>query len=199
MAILRDLSIWWSFFHTFLLFQSLFEPRFSKRKTVIISACVLVPIIAVNFGLFLWLGYEGYGTLMLLTLTLPQGLLYWILSRHRDGRFFFTFCLVDTISLEIFYATNILNHYTTPDTYIVMFVSRLVIYPVLEYFCFKKLRPVYLDVQRYIKKDWAVFAGIGALYYVSVTLLMTHPTFITSRPEYLPVLALQFIQTSSSA
>ena len=193
MAILRDLSIWYSFLNIFIMFQALYEPRVSRKKAVIISTSVMIPLIAANFALFLVLGYEGYGTLMLLTLTLPQGILYWILSKHRDGRFLFTLCLVDTIGLEIFYLTNIINYYTTPDSYIVMFCSRLVIYPLIAYWVFKKLRRQYIQVQRYVKKGWGLFALIGMLFYVSVTLLMTYPTFITNRPEYLLVLCLQFV------
>ena len=65
MAILRDLSIWYSFLNIFIMFQALYEPRFSRKKAVIISTSVMIPLIAANFALFLLLGYEGYGTLML--------------------------------------------------------------------------------------------------------------------------------------
>lgn len=147
----------------------------------------------INFLLFVLLGFEKYGTLMLLTLSLPSCVVFWFLAKHRDGRFFFTFCMVDTTVLEIVYITNILNHYLTPNTYISMFIIRLLIYPLIELWGYKKLRPIFLDVQRHIKKGWGIFAIIGVLFYVAITLLMTYPTPVTERPEYIPVLALMFL------
>lgn len=193
MELLRDLSIAYSFVHIFIMFQALFESRYPKKKAKIISACFVIPLIVINWLLFLKLGYEGYGTLMLLTLTLPQGIMYWILSKHRDGRFFFTYCMVDTVALEIFYVTNLINYYTTPNTYIVMFLLRLVLYPLIEIWVFKKMRVMYLEVQRHTKQGWGLFAVISILFYVAITLQMTYPNFVTSTPTHLPVLILLFI------
>lgn len=91
--------------------------------------------------------------------------------------------MVDTTVLELIYITNILNHYLTPDSYIVMFVARLLAYPLIELVTYKKLRPIFLDVQKDIKRDWGIFAVIGALFYIAITLLMTYPDPITDRPE----------------
>ena len=193
MELLRDLSIAYSFVHIFVMFQALFESRYPKKKAKIISACFVIPLIVINWLLFLKLGYEGYGTLMLLTLTLPQGIMYWILSKHRDGRFFFTYCMVDTVALEIFYVTNLINYYTTPNTYLVMFLLRLVIYPLIEFWAYKKMRTMYLDVQRYTKQGWGIFAVISTLFYMAITLQMTYPSFVTGTPTHLPVLILLFI------
>ena len=101
--------------------------------------------------------------------------------------------MVDTVVLEIVYVTNILNHYTTPDTYIVMFALRLLAYPLLELFAYKKLRPMFLDVQKHNKKGWGIFALIGALFYLAITLLMTYPTPILERTEYIPALSIMFL------
>ncbi|MBQ7325280.1 MAG: GHKL domain-containing protein [Clostridia bacterium] len=193
MTILKDISIIWSFLHILVLFLFLFESRYSKRKTILITAVSMIPLIAVNFVLFFILGMEKYGSLMLLTLSLPSCIFFWFLAKHRDGRFFFTFCLVDTIVLELISITNIVNHYTTPDTYLVMFISRLIIYPLLEIWTYKKLRPIYLEVQHYTQKGWGLFAIIGALFYVTITLMIAHPTAVTERPEYIPGLLMLFV------
>ena len=101
--------------------------------------------------------------------------------------------MVDTIVLEIVYITSILDYYITPDTNILMFTVRLLAYPLLELFVYKKLRPMYLEVQRYTKNGWGIFAIIGVTFYVAITLLTNYPTPVTDRPEYLPVLSLLFI------
>lgn len=193
MEILRNISLIWSMIHTLILFLLLFESRYSARKTIWITVLTMAPLILVNLLLNLFLGFERYGTLMLLTLSLPSCVVFWLLAKRRDGRFFFTFCMVDTVVLEIVYITGILNHYMTPKSFVIMFVLRLVIYPLIELFVYRKLRHIYLDVQKTTKRGWWIFAVIGLLFYVVITLLMTYPDSITNRPAQLPALLLLFI------
>lgn len=191
--ILKDLSILWSLIHTLVLFLLLFESRYSQKKTMVISLTTMIPLIMVNLLLFILLGMNRYGTLMLLTLSVPSFVVFWWLAKHRDGRFFFTFCMVDTVVLEIVYITYILNYYIAPESGWIVFTVRLLIYPLMEFFVYKYLRPMYRKVQAYTQKGWGIFAVIGLLFYLAVTLLMTYPTIITDRPEYLPVLGLMFL------
>lgn len=193
MEILRDLSVMWALIHTLVMFLFLFESRCPRKKAMTITMLTMVPLILINFLLFVILGFDRYGTLMLLTLSLPSCIVFWFLAKHRDGRFFFTFCMVDTTVLEIVYITNILNYYITPDSFLLMFIVRLLAYPLIEVWIYKKLRPMFLDVQRHTKKGWGLFALIGILFYVAITLLMTYPTPITERPEYIPVVSLLFL------
>ena len=190
---LKDISVIWSLIHTLVMFLLLFESRYPRKKTITITLAAMMPLLVVNFLLFVILGIENYGTLMLLTLSLPSCIFFWFISKYRDGRFFFTFCVVDTTVLEILYITNILNHYLTPDTYVFMFVVRMLAYPLIEILIYKKIRPMFLEVQRQGKEGWGIFATIGILFYIAITLLMTYPTPVTDRPEYLPVLAIMFL------
>ncbi len=193
MELLKDISVIWSLIHTLVMFLLLFESRYPRKKTITITLAAMMPLLVVNFLLFVILGIENYGTLMLLTLSLPSCIFFWFISKYRDGRFFFTFCVVDTTVLEILYITNILNHYLTPDTYVFMFVVRMLAYPLIEILIYKKIRPMFLEVQRQGKEGWGIFATIGILFYIAITLLMTYPTPVTDRPEYLPVLAIMFL------
>lgn len=193
MTVLRDISIIWAMLFTLVIFLFLFESRYTKKKTMAISMVTMIPLIVVNLALFVVLGFEKYGTLMLVSLSLPSLIVFWVLAKNRDGRFFFTFCMVDTTILELVYITSILNHYLTPDTYLVMFFARIIICPLILLFVWKKLRPVYIDLQRQISKGWWIFAVIGILFYIAITLLMTLPDTIVNRPEQLPVLAIMFV------
>ena len=193
MEILKDISILWSMIHTLVLFLFLFEARYPKKKTLRITLITMVPLVLLNLVLFVVLGAEKYGTLMLLSLSLPSCIVFWLIAKYRGGRFFFTFCMVDTTVLEIVYITSILNHYLTPDTYLVMFFIRLVSYPLIELWVYRKLRPIYLDVQKTMKRGWNLFAIIGLLFYVVITLIMTFPDNIVNRPEQIPALILMFI------
>lgn len=193
MSIFRNISLFWTMAHTLVLFLMLFESRYSRKKTLTITLATMIPLILVNGILSLMLDAEKMGVAMLLTLSLPSMIVFWFLAKNRDGRFFFTFCLVDTVVLEFIYITQILNHYITPDTYIFMLVSRIVALPLVEWYTYKKLRTGYLNVQKYAKHGWRVFAAISALFYVLITLTMSYPTVITERPEYLPAAGLIFV------
>lgn len=192
MELLKDLSILWSMIHTLIMFLFLFESRYPKKKNITISLLTMGPLVAVNLVLFALVGSEHYGTLMLLTLSLPSCIVFWLLAKYRGGRFFFTFCMVDTIVLEIVYITSILNHYLTPDSYLLMFFARLIIYPLLEVWIYRRLRPIYLALQKDTKSGWGIFAIIGLLFYLAITLLMTYPDSVVNRPSQLPVLILMF-------
>lgn len=193
MIILRDISIMWALIHTLVLFMLLFQSRYPRKKTITITLATMLPLIAVNFALFLLFDFNGYGTLMLFTLSLPSMILFWVLAEHRDGRFFFTFCVVDTVVLEIVYITSILNYYFTPDTYLVLFIIRLLAYPLLELFTYKRLRKVYLEVQEHTAKGWWSYAAIGAIFYLATTLLMNYPVIIMNRTDDMPALILLFL------
>ena len=192
MTFLKDFSVLWSLLHTLLLFLLLFESRYPKKKTVILSLATMLPLILVNTVIFVIVGAERYMTVLLLTCSLPSLIFFWFLAKHRDGRFFFTFCMVDSLNLEIIYITNMLDFYLG-NTYIFMFAARIVCIPLLELLIYKKLRPIYLSVQQSVKKGWYVFAAISALFYVAMSFSASYPTLITSRPAYLPAFVLYLV------
>ena len=190
---LRELSLFWCMAHTIVLFFLLFESRLSVRKTIIITASTMIPLTIVNLFLAFSLDAERMGLVMLLTLSLPSLAVFWPMAKYRDGRFFFTFCFVDTMVLVFIFFTQILNFYTTPDTDIAMFISRLLLCPLLEWITIKTLRKPYLEVQHYTHSGWTIFAVISALFYVLLVLMFNFPTTITERPEYLPAALLLLI------
>lgn len=192
MTILKDFSILWSLLHTLFLFLLLFESRYPKKKTLILSCATMVPLIVVNTVIFIIVGPERYTTLLLFTCSLPSLFFFWFLAKHRDGRFFFTFCMVDSLILEIIYITSIVDFYLG-NTCIFMFAARIICIPLLELLIYKKLRPIYLSVQQSVNKGWYVFAAISAIFYVAMSLSVGHPTLITSRPEYLPAFIMYLV------
>ncbi len=193
MNFLRDISLLWSMIHTLVLFLFLFESRYPKKKTLSITLFTMLPLIIINLLLLWIMGFDRYGTLMLVTLSIPSFVVFFILSKHRDGRFFFTFCMVDTTVLEIVYISNILNSVFTPDSFLFMFIFRIISLPLLEIPVYYLLRPVYIDAQKYSAGGWGISAVIGFIFYIVITLLMTYPDSITNRPHQIPALTLMFI------
>ena len=193
--ILRNLSFLWAMFHTFLFFLFLFRSRISPRKTLAISAAVMLPLLALNLVLVFLLDNTVYPLVAIFTLALPSLITFVILSENRDRRFFFTLCIADTLCLEVVYLTQILNHYISPASNLFMLLSRLIIFPVLEVLEVKYLRPTYLEVQRANRQGLGHFSLIGVLIFGTLVLLVNYPTPITDRPAYYPLLALLFILT----
>jgi len=191
MVILKDLSVLWSLIHVLIMFLLFFESRYPWRKALKLTLLGAIPLLAANFVLYLFIDTLSY-VVLLLTCVLPSLIFLWYLAKYRDGRFLFTFCLSDTLWLEIMYITNILDFYFG-NRYIFMFVSRLIAYPLIEWLIWKKIRLAYFEIQRVVTKGWYVFAAISAIFYVMTVLSMSYPTMIMNRPEYLPAFLLQLI------
>lgn len=185
MTILRDFSTMYASLFSLVVFMSLFESRYSRKKTISLALIMAVPLLLVNFILLALLGPEKMGTLILITCSLPSLIFLWFLSKHRDGRFFFTFCLGDTLILEILHLSKIIDYFLG-DTYYFLVFSRLIASPLLAWLAYKWVRPTYLNVQQKVHKGWTTFAVISLIFYVVLSLSMSYPTMITERTEYLP-------------
>ena len=128
----RDLGAPWSILHTLILFTMFSEFRFPKKKTELLLVCTVGPIACINVGLYLLLGSERIGQIFILTCILPTAMLVFPLVKYRDGRFFFTFFAVCTVSTLITGFTHLLNFCLTPESNFVMGVTRLLAFPAVE-------------------------------------------------------------------
>lgn len=103
------------------------------------------------------------GKMYLLTCTLPSLLFFWFMSQDRKGQFFFTFCLADTVSYWIIAATNLAGFYFGGEKYIVMFIGRLVLFPLIEWLPPRPFREE--KRQRRVKDDFlTAVRGVGRRY-----------------------------------
>lgn len=167
MTIYRDISFLFSMFHIVIVFLLLFEPRYSWRKTLIASFAGAGLLLCLNIFAMFWMGHGIIMRIAFFSCTLPTLALFFILSKYRDGRFFFLFCLSDTICFWILQVTNFLDR-MLGDTYFVMMVSRLILFPLAEFLFWRYLRKPYLTLQKEIRKGWWVFAAVGATYYLLI-------------------------------
>lgn len=165
MTLLRDISFLWSMIHVVALFLLLFEPRYSWRTTLLAGFAGASTLLIVNVLAMLWLGHGIIMILAFFTCTIPTLILFLFLSKYRDGRFFFLFCLTDTTCFWLLQITNFLDR-ITGDTYVIMLISRLIIFPVAEYIFWRYLRIPYLELQNHLHKGWWWIAAIGATYYL---------------------------------
>lgn len=186
MTLLRDLSVLWSLFHILILFTMLYRSRYSKRTTFLLTGIIMGMLAILNVvGLILY-GSQVMGKVFILTCTLPSLLFFWFVSKDRNGKFFFTFCLADTVALWIIVVTNVLDYYFGGQTYILMFLGRLILFPLLEWFTLCRLRKPYLELQEAVVNGWGIFAGMTALYYLLLAVFSNFPVVITAREQELP-------------
>ncbi len=189
-TLLRDLSIYWSMLHVALIFVMLFRSRYSRKTSLLLVAAGIGVLMLLNgIGLAV-LGRNTMGRLMLFTCSLPSLIYFWLLSADRNGKFLLTFCLADTSCLWLLAATNLLDTFLGGGQYVLMFVSRLILFPLLEYLVYRYFRKPYLELQETVDKGWGIFAGMTMLYYVLVAVVGDFPTNIAERPEDAPVFVL---------
>ena len=98
MTILRDISVLWSLFHILILFILLYRSRYPQKKTITLTAVFMGTLVLLNMAGLVICGPKLMGQVFLLTGTLPSFFFFWFVSQDKKGRFFFTFCLADTVS-----------------------------------------------------------------------------------------------------
>ena len=192
MTIIREASTMYASMFSLILFMILFESRYPKKKTMMLTIGLMGPLMIANFVMLAILGPVVMSTLLLLTCSLPSLIFFWFLSKYRDGRFLFTFCFADTIMLEVIYITSILDFFLG-DTYIFMAISRLLLCPAVAFVFQKWIRPTYQTLQRKVTKGWYVFASIALIYYVVMSMAISVPTHITQRLDQLPAFLLLLV------
>lgn len=167
MTILRDISFLWSMFHVVIFLLLLFKPRCSWRTALILSFAGVGTLLCVNVLLMYWLGHGIIMSIAFFTCTLPSLLIFFLLSEYRDGRFFFLFCLSDTMSFWLMQLTNLLDR-MAGETYVMLLISRLLLFPLAEYFLWRHFRRPFLELQRKLSKGWWLFAAMGGVYYLLI-------------------------------
>ncbi len=190
MTVLRDISVLWSMFHILILFILLYRSRYGKKKTFLLTGIVMGPLIVLNMAGLLLYGAGFMAKVLILTCTLPSLLFFWFVSKDKKGRFFFTFCVADTVALWILAMTNVLDFYLGGNRYILMFISRLLLFPLVEWCAFRYLRKPYLELQESVATGWGFFAGMTAFYYLLLVVKTSFPVMITERPQELPAFLL---------
>ncbi len=185
--LLRELSIYWCLFHVALVFIMLFRSRYNRTKALILVAAGIGVLMLLNGIGVAILGHERMGKLFLFTCSLPSLIYFWLLSKDRNGKFLLTFCLANTSCVWVLAVTNLLDTFLGGGKCVLMFVSRLILFPFLEYIVYRYFRKPYLELQETVDKGWGIFAGMTMLYYVLVAVVADFPTNIAQRPEDAPV------------
>jgi len=188
MTILRDISAFLSLFFAAVLFALLFRSKYPPRRTWLTIFAIAAVLLPIGLTLFAFLGRAYMMAVTLFTCTIPSLVLFYLLSEYRDGRFFFTFCLSDTTCIWLMQLTNLLDR-LCGGTYIVLFLSRMTLLPLLGVLLWKKLRRPYLELQDNLPGGWWTITAIAAGFYLLLlTTSVPVETPFADRQEFMRIL-----------
>ena len=194
--IYRDLSILWCLINILFIFSQLYESRFPGKKTFFLNLICMGGLIILNMVLVLKMGVIWMGKYFILTCTIPSFFYFFYTSKDRNGRFFFTFCLADIMGFWIMAVSNLIS-YAFGENFLLMFLLRIFMFLLLEYFVVRYVKKPYHLILQFVKKGWGGFAFASGLFYLFFALMSGWPTRITERPQELPsfILLLLIIPT----
>ncbi|MDE7231898.1 MAG: ATP-binding protein, partial [Lachnospiraceae bacterium] len=147
MTILRDVSIFWAMFHVIFLFLILFRSRFTRKKTIAAAAVGMGILMAANEVGLIVFGIEALAKVFLLTCSIPSFIFFYVMSANKRFRFLLSFALADTTCLWVMAVTTLMDTYLGGGKYVLLFISRLIAFPLLEYLAWRYLRKPYLELQ----------------------------------------------------
>lgn len=182
---LLDISTAISSFVVITIFLFLFESRYPLKKYLASLIPFMVLWFGVNLGILFLLGLEVQGQLSLLTATIPSLLYFWIVAKDRGGRFFFTFCLVDTVMIWVMSITGIIDIFIG-NTGLWTFILRMAAFPIMLFLAWHWARKPYLRLLNTVARGWWLFAAMTGLFYVAMTIMIGLPTNLRLRPEDIP-------------
>lgn len=192
-TVLRELSVFWSLLHILILFILLYRSKYSKKKTLVLTGIFMGPLVFLNVIGLTILGNEKMGQMFVLTCTIPSLFFFYLISKDQKWRFLFTFCLADTVAYWVMIVTNLLDYYLGKEQCVLMLISRLLLFPLIEWVAYHILRKPYLELQESVPKGWGIFTAMVALYYLLLIVMANFPTIITKREEYMPALLLVLV------
>lgn len=167
MNILRDISDLWMMFHVVIIFLLFFTSKYPFRYTVVVISSISAALLAVYVTFMVILGGRYIVKLAVFCCVIPSLVLFYLFSQYRDGRFFFTFCLSDTSFYWIAQTTSLLDR-LCGETYVVLLLSRLILFPLFELFVWHKLRRPYMELQAGLSESWWMTTVIAAGFYCTL-------------------------------
>lgn len=182
---LLDISTAISSFVVIGIFLILFESRYPKKKYLASLIPFMVLWFGVNLGILFGLGLEVQGQLSLITATIPSLLYFWVVAKDRGGRFFFTFCVVDTIMIWVMSITGIVDIFMG-NSGLWTFIFRIIAFPTMLFLAWRWVRKPYIRLLNTVARGWWLFAAMTGLFYVAMTIMIGIPTNLRLRPEDIP-------------
>lgn len=189
---LIDWSTSISMFVVVLMFLFLFESRYPTKTYLKSLIPFLVCWFGLNLGILFFFGLEVQGQYTFFTATLTSLAYFLIVAKDRKGRFFFTFCLVDTIMLWVMMVTGLID-YAVGSEGVVNFILRMIAFALMLPATWFWARKRYLHLLHTVSSGWWLFTAMTGIFYIALTIMGGIPTNLRLRPEDMPAAVLMLI------
>ncbi len=165
-----------------IIYGKMIEPKYNRflSKIIMYSGSMIM------IGSYIVLRYiinVDVDGLAFLTMTIPSFILFFILSKYKDGRFVVTFCAIDTIIGSVSFVGSVVGWYcgisVIGGIIAVGGITVIYIYTL-------KWSEGYIRVLNSISTGWAHLGGLAIMMYVFFGLLLSYPSNINDRMEYVP-------------
>ncbi len=123
-----------------------------------------------------------------LCLTVPSLIVFGILSKYKDARFFVTFCFVDTVTLIIAFFARCAGIYGGEIGGAVSCIVSLALFSVI----YIKASPYFSTYRSILESEnsgWGFMMVTNILIYFMMLFAAAYPAPLVTRKEYLPVYA----------
>lgn len=186
---LFDLSVAIGMLVVILLFLILFESRCPTK----IYLASLIPFMLLwlsgNLYILIAWGLDVLGRWSLLTCTLSSLIYFFLVAKQRGGRFFFTFCLTDTVMIWVMAVTNLID-FAIGGEGMAAFILRLCAFPLMALAAWRFARRPYLALLHTVSRGWWLFAVMTGLFYVTLCVMAAFPSNLRQRPEAIPAMVM---------
>lgn len=187
-----QISIIYCMVHMLVLFFLFYEYRCSRKTFWIATGTVIGSISVVCLWVLFTQGVAAMGQYGLAAGALPTLLLFFILSKDRNAKFVFIFCLADTVNMWLELTSGLID-YALGGGGVITLLLRVVSYPVLEYVAWRWLRRPFLQIRSTFRYGWTLFAALTGVCYVILALVSIYPTIIFERPQDIPMAVMLLI------
>lgn len=188
-SMLEEISVLYSMVHMLVLFFLVYEFRCSRRTFILATSLVIGSIsMAVAWILFHW-GIAAAGQYGMVIAALPTLIYFFLMSKERNARFVFIFCMADTIAIWIQLFSAIVDYVLLGDG-LVTFLLRLVMFPVAEYALWRWGRRPFFEMLHTIRRGWTLFAIMTGVSYLLLAQVSVYPSSLLDRPEDIPIAAM---------
>ena len=160
-----------------------FKKETTLYKVLIYGGCVAFGV-AYTLGAYVFkLPYSVSTTLFM---SIPSFILFLILSKYKNARFFVTFCFVDTVTLILASLCKFANIKGGLIGQIIAIVVVLVII-IFTFIKFLPICPKYKELLKNVKYGWNPMAISTLFIYIYLVACAMYPIPLVDRPEYMPL------------
>ena len=152
-----------------ILYIFMFQPRYKKKPTRIIMV-LGVFVMTIIYNIIVYEFQVNSVKASLYAMTIPSMILFYILSKYRDGRFILIFCTVDVTCLMVAFISRCVGLLAGRNPFLVLFIEVLLL--VLIFLMVKPFLKSLNKLMELLNEGWELIALMSVLFYAMLDVIM---------------------------